>query len=404
MPVAGIIAEYNPMHYGHVYLIQEARRRLGEESAVVCVMSGNFVQRGDFAVAEKHLRAAAAVGSGADLVLELPLPWAVSSAEGFSQGAVETLDAAGVIDCLVFGSESGDAAGLRRVALALESPAFPGRLREELTAGTGLSFPAARQRALAGLVSPEDGALLERPNDILGVEYCKQLLRQKSSIQPLAVLRRGAPHGGEDSGCAPYSASAIRALLRRGEEAAALRGMSPAMAEAFQEALREGQAPVFRETCERAVLARLRGMSREEFAALDQGREGLSNRLWRASRTACSVDGLLEEAKTKRYPLARLRRMVLWAWLGLTPGEIPEHVPYLRPLAANDVGRALLGRMRKTARLPVLIKPGAVRRMPETARRVFEWEARGTDLFTLAYPDLSAARGGMEWRRGMAVL
>lgn len=404
MPRAGIIAEYNPLHRGHSFLMGEARRILGAETAVVCVMSGNFVQRGDFAVVDKRRRAAAAVASGADLVLELPLPWAVSSAEDFAKGAVETLAAAGVIDYLVFGSECGDAGALMRAASALESEAFSQRLRRELSSGTGISFPAARQRALAAAASPEEAALLGEPNNILGVEYCKQLLRLGSSIQPLAVLRRGAPHGGEGPGDAPYSASAIRALLRRGEIEAALAGMAPAMAEAFQEAQTAGEAPVFYENCERAVLARLRSMSRDEFAALDMGREGLSNRLWRASREACSVAQVLEGAKTKRYPLARLRRMVLWAWLGLRPALVPEHVTYLRPLAANAVGRALLAEMRTRAALPVLMKPGAVRRMPETARGVFELEARGTDLYALGFPRLEAARGGAEWRSGMVVL
>ena len=227
MAAAGIITEYNPLHMGHVHLMAEARRLLGPETGILCVMSGNYVQRGDFAVAGKHARAAAAVRSGADLVLELPVPWALSSAEGFAAGAVEILKATGAVSHLVFGSEGGDAAPLVRCAEALCSGAFPEALREELKKGD--SFPAARQRALLGLV-PE-GDALSRPNDTLGVEYCKAL--RGSGIQPVAVLRRGAAHDGADVGDGIASASAIRALLRQGEEEAALGLCAPAMAEAY---------------------------------------------------------------------------------------------------------------------------------------------------------------------------
>lgn len=215
MPIAGIIAEYNPLHAGHVHLMEEARRLLGPDTAILCVMSGDFVQRGDFALASKRARAAAAVESGADLVLELPLPWAVSPAEAFSAGAVELLENTGVVTHLVFGSECGDAAALNRVAAALNGEAFSERVRGELTAGD--TFAAARQRAVSALTSREDAALLERPNNILGVEYCKSLQRLHSKIQAVTVLRTGAAHDAESGA----SSAAIRTLLRRGEREAA---------------------------------------------------------------------------------------------------------------------------------------------------------------------------------------
>ena len=148
MNVAGIIAEYNPLHSGHIHLMEEARRLLGPDTAILCVMSGDYVQRGDFALVEKRARAAAAVEDGADLVLELPLPWAVSSAEAFSMGAVQLLEDTGMATHLVFGSECGDAEALGRVAAALDSETFSERLRRELSVGD--NFAAARQRVVAG--------------------------------------------------------------------------------------------------------------------------------------------------------------------------------------------------------------------------------------------------------------
>lgn len=398
METAGIIIEYDPMHTGHLYQLAELRRRLGEDTAVIGVMSGDFVQRGEFAAAGRFARAGAAVRSGVDLVLELPLPWATGSAERFAEGGVAVLTGTGLVDTLVFGSECGDGAALERLAAALLSENFPAALRAELAAGD--SFPAARQRAAARLLTEAEADLLSQPNNILGVEYCKALLRRASSIRPVTIQRKGGGYHDEAVTEDLPSATLIRALLRNGRREEALARMAPAMAEAYREEERRGRAPVWRETCERAILARLRTMDEADFAALDQGREGLYRRMYQASREAASLDGVLEAAKTKRYPLARLRRMALWAYLGLTPADVPETVPYLRVLAANGTGRALLGRMRTTARLPVVTKPADVRTLGPEAERLFELEARAADLYALAYPDLSAAVGGALWRTG----
>ena len=396
MAAAGIITEYNPLHMGHVRLMEEARRLLGPETGILCVMSGNYVQRGDFALADKSARAAAAVRSGADLVLELPVPWALSSAEGFAAGAVEILKAAGAVTHLVFGSEGGDAAPLVRCAEALRSESFAYRLREELRRGD--SFPAARQRALRALVSEEDAAALERPNDILGVEYCKALLG--SEILPVAVPRRGAGHDSETVGDGAASASAIRGLIRRGEEEAALDLCAPAMAEGYRAERAAGRAPALLERCERAVLARLRFLEEADWAALDTGNEGLYRRFYRAAGSAATLAELLEAVKTKRYPLARLRRMVFRAYLGLPPAP-PERPAYLRVLAANSRGTALLAGMRKSAVLPVLTKPAAVRRLGPEAQRLFQWEDRADRLYALACPDPAAVP--REPRRGPVI-
>ena len=398
MRTAGIIIEYNPLHAGHLYQLEETRRILGQDTAIIGVMSGDFVQRGDFAIVGRQARAKAAVESGVDLVLELPLPWAVGSAERFADGGVAALAATGVVDRLVFGSECGDAAALERVASVLLSEGFPALLKQELS--TGVSFAAARQQAVERMETSEDAALLAQPNNILGVEYCKSLLRRESAIRPLTIQRKGAGYHETEPEAELPSATMLRQLLRSGEREKALTRMAPAMRAAFEEEARLGRAPVLLEICERAILARLRSMSEADFAALDEGREGLYHRLYEASRTAAGLEEILESAKTKRYAYARLRRMVLWAWLGMTPKDFPEEIPYLRVLAANETGRELLARMRKTAAVPVVTKPQHVRRLSREAQALFELEARAADLYALAYPDLSAAVGGRLWREG----
>ena len=402
MNAAGIIVEYNPLHMGHVHLLHETRRILGEDAAIVCCMSGDFVQRGDFALLRRQARAKAAVESGADLVLELPLPWAVSSAEGFARGAVETLLAANVCTHLAFGSECADAEAMMRVAAALEREDFSEVLRDELKAGD--SFAAARERAVGKLLSPEDAALLRSPNNILGVEYCKALLCAKSTVRPFTIPRLGAAHDAKEATGGTASASAIRALLKEGKREMALSLMAPAMQEAYLEEEAALRAPVFWEKSERAILSQLRRMKREDFAALDRGKEGLYNRLYEASRTAATVEELLSAAKTKRYAYALLRRMVLWAYLGLRPEECPQHPAYLRPLAMNAKGRSLLAKMRKEATLPILTKPADVRRLTPEAQRLFSLEAAAADLYSLGYPDLTAARGDALWKEGPVLL
>ena len=209
MHTAGIIIEYDPMHRGHLYLLKQVRAELGPETAVIGVMSGNFVQRGDFALLREHARAEAAVRSGMDLVLELPLPWAVSSAERFADGGVQVLLGTGLVTDLAFGSECGDAAALMELTACLDSEIYHAGVRRFLD--EGMPFAACRQAVARGILGGEKAALLEGPNNNLGVEYCKALLRRNSAVRPLAVRRAGMSHSGQGGGFAPAT------LLRRSE-------------------------------------------------------------------------------------------------------------------------------------------------------------------------------------------
>ena len=398
MRIVGIICEYNPFHRGHARQIADVRERFGADAAVVCAMSGNFVQRGDFAIAEKHLRAEAALRGGADLVLELPLPWAIASAEGFAHGGVEVLEATGMVDTLCFGSECADTARLQRVADGLLQPDFSTALHGLLAQGG--SYAAARQEAARRLVG-EDAQILGAPNDILGVEYCKALRSMHSRMEPLALPRRGSVHDGEaQDGFA--SASHIRTLLLDGKNADEY--LTPDMARLLAQACAAGRAPVRMETLERTVLYRLRMMREGDLAAYDTGGEGLYHRFYDSAKSATSLEQLLALAKTKRYAHARLRRMLLSVFLGVVPARQDEEVPYLRVLGMNGRGQKLLHEMRSSARLPVLIKPADVRELSEAAQRLLMLEARCTDIYALAFPDPSNAAAGSEWRTGPIIL
>lgn len=377
METAGIVAEYNPFHRGHAWHIAETRRRLGGEAPVVCVMSGHWVQRGECALADKWLRAALALDRGADLVVELPTPWAMASAESFARGAVSLLAATGVVDVLSFGSETGELAPLEEAAAALDAPDYPERLRAAL--GRGLSFPAARQEAAGA-------ACLSAPNNNLGVEYLRSLRALGSTIRPLTVPRQGAGHDGPAAG-GFASASELRRLLRagRGEEAA------PYLTAPWSGELADMQH------IERAVLARLRTMGEGDWAALPDGggAEGLPSRLAKAAREAVSLEDFYTRAKTRRYTHARLRRLALAAFLGLRAAERPAAPPYVRVLGLGGRGRALLRKMKDTCPLPVIVKPAQARELDGPARTLFESEARYTDLYGLCFP--APRPCGAEW-------
>ena len=377
METAGIVAEYNPFHRGHAWHIAETRRRLGGEAPVVCVMSGHWVQRGECALADKWLRAALALDRGADLVVELPTPWAMASAESFARGAVSLLAATGVVDVLSFGSETGKLAPLEEAAAALDAPEYPEKLRAAL--GRGLSFPAARQEAAGA-------ACLSAPNNNLGVEYLRSLRALGSTIRPLTVPRQGAGHDGPAAG-GFASASELRRLLRagRGEEAA------PYLTAPWSGELADMQH------IERAVLARLRTMGEGDWAALPDGggAEGLPSRLAKAAREAVSLEDFYTRAKTRRYPHARLRRLALAAFLGIRADARPAAPPYVRVLGLGGRGRALLRRMKDTCPLPVIVKPAQARELDGPARALFEAEARYTDLYGLCFPTPRPC--GAEW-------
>lgn len=373
MVAAGVIAEYNPFHAGHALHIRETRRQVGE-CAVIAVMSGNFVQRGDCAVLDKWARARAALEGGSDLVLELPTVWAVSSAESFARGAVELLAATGVTTHLSFGSECGDIDKLQRVAACLDSEAYQAGLRRFLD--EGMPFAACRQAAARGMVGEELAGLLSRPNNNLGVEYLRALSALKSSIRPVTVPRRGSGHDGGDHPDYP-SASFVRERILTGEQPA--------------------ENPASLNYGERGALALLRSMDEEDFAALPDCGEGLSHRIYQAVRRGRTLEEVYDLAKTKRYAHARIRRAALWGALGLKERDRPAHPPYLRVLGANARGREALREMKEKASLPVLTKPAHGKGIP-----LLELEARCTDFYQLCRREPGPC--GAEWTTNPVML
>lgn len=398
MDTLGIIAEYNPFHTGHAHQLARTRALLGADCPAVAVMSGCWVQRGDPALADKWARARLALMGGADLVLELPTVWAAASAEHFARGAAGILAASGIITHLSFGSECGELAPLDQIAACLDSRDYPVKLSQLLD--RGLPFAACRQAAVRELLGEDLAGLLSFPNNNLGIEYLRALRALGSLIRPMTVPRTGASHDslsplGPEAAPEFLSASQLRGLIldRKWDRAA------PWLLPGSRECLSPGliSAPGLAGV-ERGILARLRTMAAEDWALLpDSGEsEGLPRRLERAGHSCLSLEDFFARAKTRRFPLARLRRLVLWAWLGLTQADRPERPPYLRVLGFTPRGQALLREMRARAALPILTKPAHAHHLPEPARRLFALEARCTDLYDLCADPLPSP--GRDWR------
>ncbi len=349
MRTAGIICEYNPFHAGHRYQMEEIRRRLGPETRIVCLMSGNYVQRGEPAVYDKWTRAESAVRGGANLVLELPITVAVSAAGYFASGAVDCLAGLGLADVLCFGSEGADTGTLRETAGLLESPAFDPALRQALA--TGVSYARARETAVRALGG--DGQCLTKPNSALGVDYIRELLKT-GGMEPMALPRDPQIP----------SASELRTRLSA--------GTLPA------------DAPVHTvKNGERAMLAVLRTLPDSAFRDMPFGSEGLWSLVMKACRRQEDLEHIIGAVKSRRYTWSRIRRGLMCLFLGLSAEDMARDIPYLRVLAFDDAGRALLHTAKKTCRYPLV--SGAVPARPE-AGAYFRLEARATDLYGLFAP------------------
>ena len=377
MKTVGIICEYNPLHLGHRKQLDRIREAYGNTCTIVCAMSGNYVQRGSPAILDKSLRAKAAILSGADLVLELPITCSLSSAEGFAAGGVRTLSA--LCDVLCFGAESPDADALMETARALLSSDFQPVLKQYLE--QGLSFPAARQRALETLY--HNGELLALPNNILAVEYCKAIVSQKTQMEIFPIHRAGSYHA-EIADSENPSATAVRNLMLNSYN---WRTSVPReVRNVFQDAPLHSTA-----AGERAILTRLRTMTDAEFEALPYGSEGLWRKLMHESRRCSTLEEILTAVKSKRYTRSRLDRMVMCAFLGITEELLNTPVPYTRVLAFNDRGRAALKEAKKSG---VYLNAGESSPHP-----YWELEKRCGDLYGLFCTERIDPPGSEENRR-----
>ena len=360
MKIDAVIAEFNPLHAGHKHLIDTAKEN---SDALIAVMSGNFVQRGECAVFEKNLRAAAAVKNGIDLLLELPAVYSLSSAEGFAKGAVGILSACNTVNSLWFGSECGDIEKLSQSAKILneESPEFKKVLSEELE--KGLSFPKARQIALEAQLGKK--SVLDMPNNILGTEYIRELNRLNSPITPVTIKRIGAGYNDTRTDSSVPSASSIRALMKSGKSYTGTLFFD------------YGEKPLFMESFDIIISAALKVISEEELCRIPDCNGEIASRLKSAAKYI-TFSQIIEKASCKRYTQSRIRRILCNMAVRNYFTQLPDP-SYIRPLAFNSKGSEILKKIKSTALLPVAAR-GAVLKNDD----IFKLECRCSDIFNLA--------------------
>ncbi len=402
MKIAAIIAEYNPFHSGHQYHISRTRF-CTHATHTVAIMSGSFVQRGDVACLDKFTRARMALRNGVDLVIELPLPWAMSGAETFARGGVGIAAGLGCVDLLSFGSESGDAASIQRAASISESDDFKSVFQRSLA--TGSSFASA-WAAAAHSVMPECAHLFDNPNDTLAIEYCRAIERLKCSIKPFSVKRIGANHDDMQSP-AEYAATASASYLRRlipevlsGEsDFIELKRYMPQTAyDLLHSAVTTQRISRGITLLDRSILLRLRDMSEDELLRLPDVGEGLEHRISKCAMalhgTEFGFSSLCDAIKCKRYTHARIRRILLSALLGLRADDSAGVPPYIRVLAMNARGKEILARATSSHSnhsLPIITRVSQISTLSERAQRIFRLETRATDLAGLTCFDVPPA-------------
>lgn len=343
MSTFGIVCEFNPFHRGHQFLL-DAARECGAER-IVCVMSGNTLQRGEFATADAYTRAEVAVRCGADLVLEFPFPWCSGSAEQFSRGAISILKE--ICDTVIFGSECGDLAKLTRAAELAASDGF----REEYRALLSDGVPAAE--AYFSLFA-KYGVEELHSNDLLGVEYLRAARELSAELSFLTVRREGADYRQTELSDDTYpSALAIRRLWREGRFDEGDAYLPEAAAEVFQ---RERDSWISPEALDRTVLSYFRMHDALDFSEVVGAEGGVVNRICEAARSSRSLDELLEKIRTKRYTDARLRRQILFCLAGVRSSDLSSLPQYTTLLAASEKGRALLSEQRKNEGIRIVTR------------------------------------------------
>ena len=351
MRTLGIIAEYNPLHNGHLYQMRKCRE-MAQADNIVVIMSGDFTQRGEAAVMDKWTRSRLAVENGADLVIELPFAYAVNSAEYFARGGVRILDALGCVTHLGFGAESESLEQLQKIAreTADESPEFQEMLQQYLS--EGMTYARAREMTTTELLGEETAGHVQTPNNILAIEYLKQLHLCGSGIEPVMITRKGAGYHAETPEGGFASATAIRRTLTPEERKAFVpENVDKALAAAPSQG-----------NCFHLIQSKILSSTPEQLAEVFSMSEGLENRMKDQIRRSRTLDEFVDNVKSKRYPETRIRRILCQMLMGLK--EFEDEF-YVRLLAASSKGTALLKQIKKNSDVQVITNINKEEQLPE---------------------------------------
>ena len=389
MKTVAVTAEFNPFHNGHKFLLEKIREKYGADTAVVAVMSGCFVQRGDVAVADPYFRAKTALVSGYDLILELPFPFSVSGAETFSRAAIELIASLGCVDAVAFGSECGDIAALTRAADVRSSPETSDKLRafRETEDGKRRGMPDL----IREIVKQSDPTTFRDdvgPNDLLAIGYLKALRSVAPEIEPFVVKRVGGKYDSDRPDDENFvGATALRALLNECNIDKFRRYIPAETHLLWIAALNERSVPAsFSPRLSDAVLAHLIASDPAALARVTGLDGGLVSRLSDAAQDALSLDDLIARTSCRSASASQIRRMILAAWLGFTSPGPDDHPLYTRVFGFTERGRKLLRTVKRNSSLPILTKTADWVALPDDAKRQAEFSLSADRFFGLALP------------------
>lgn len=388
--ILGIVSEYNPFHNGHIRHL-EISKQITKSDFTIAVMSGNFVQRGDTALVDKWTRAEMAIKAGIDLVIELPVVYALSSAENFADGAIKILNSLGIVDFLSFGSEIGEIQPLNDIANILykEPKEFSNLINTQIK--SGLSYPKARELAISQYfgTSKKFSSVLQSPNNILGIEYLKAMKRRRSHIRPLTIKRDYSDYNSNSVKNGIASATAIRTMLQKNKN---IHYVVPFDTyELIQNQKEKGNLISSLAVFEKEIIYTLRRMTIQEIANIPDVSEGLENRIKAVSDTCNTLQELINGIKSKRYTQTRIQRILLYALLNISEKDISvskKTTPYIRVLGFNQNGKKIISSIaRANPKLNIIV---SVKRFMEasnntTLKNMLSKDIFATNIYTLGY-------------------
>ncbi len=395
--VLGIIAEYNPFHNGHLLHLTKSKEETGAEYSI-CIMSGNFVQRGNTSIVNKWVKAEMALKSGIDLVLELPTVYSISSAENFAEGAIKLLNSLKIVDTVSFGSENSDIDILNRISGILyeEPKQYVEFLNEELK--KGLSFPKARENAvLLYLNNKKYFNILNQPNNTLAIEYLKALKKYKSHIMPIAIKREKAFYNSNCIVDEYASATAIRNMIVN-NQFNDIRKVMPRLAyDLLMQEIENNQYVIDISKFEKEILYSIRRLSTADLKKFPEVNEGLENSIKNAANSCNTLAELINIIKTKRYTQTRIQRILLYILLNITKKDMyisRKTVPYARILGYSQKGKALISEIYKAnpkIALITSVKNFFDSSNNKTYKHMLNKDVLATNIYTLAYKNDSVA-------------
>lgn len=376
MRTVALISEFNPFHNGHKYCLDAIRAQCGDDTCIIALMGGNYTQRGEGAVADKLVRAAAAVEGGVDLVLELPFPYSIASAEFFATAGVRLAASLGIVDTLAFGSECGSIEPLLRIATRLSSQEFTDAFLCAVRLHPEKGHASLTEEVYASLYGDEEASLLTHPNNTLGIEYLRANLSLAQPLSVMTVKRQGEYHSTslQDG----ISASALRRIMLAGD-GAWRDGMPAASVRIWEDAMKEGRAPVAPERFGALLLSHFR-------LAKPHDLDDLGYRIREAAVRAATYEDFITLVATKRYSHAHLRRAIWHRYFGITSADLAAPPAYTQVLGMNAVGRRALRAASTRATVEILTKPGDARALSKEAARQALFAQQADLIYPLAMP------------------